>query len=311
MELNDDQRVMRLMSRRTLLAGGGLSLGMFLIGCAHPRSDPSVVPRMTIVSVDGHVIVPTPGATEGTAKAATTTTGPVVFIDPGHGGVDSGAIGTTNDGQDVDEKTVTLDLALRTATKLRSAGYQVVLSRTSDELPGLLATDLTPDGEALTPQGVLNDLQRRIDRANASGAKLFLSIHLNANDDPSVTGTETFYDSTRSFATENSLFAQSVQQHLIAALRANGYTTPDLGVIDDTTIEGNSLGVLPDIYNHLVLLGPGVSGQLRPTLMPGALSESLFLSNPDEATAATEPEMQDLIAGAYAAAISQVVPLKS
>ncbi|HEX3724352.1 MAG TPA: N-acetylmuramoyl-L-alanine amidase, partial [Nitrolancea sp.] len=219
-------------------------------------------------------------------------------------GVDNGATGTTIDGETVYEKTIALALAQRTATKLRAAGYKVVLSRTTDALPGLLASDLTPDGQSLTDQGVLNDLQRRIDRANASGAKFLLSIHLNANDDPSVSGTTTYYDSTRTFAAANLQFAQLVQTDLISGLRAKGYTTPDLGVLDDTDLDGNDLGVLPGTYNHLVLLGPASPGQLRPSLMPGALNESLFLSNVSEATAATQAAMQDLLASGYARAIS-------
>lgn len=242
----------------------------------------------------------------GFGAGATPSTGrSVVFIDPGHGGVDQGAIGITADGQPVNEKTVTLAIALKAQALLKSEGYQVILSRTADTLPGLTADDLSPAGNALTPEGVLSDLQRRIDRANASGAQLFLSIHCNASDEPSARGAETYYDSTRSFASDNLRWAQLVQQDLIAALHGQGYDTPDRGVIDDTTLKTAGLGVLPASYNHLVLLGPAVSGQLRPTAMPGALSEAFFLSNRAEATAAMDPAVQDLVARGYATAVMQ------
>lgn len=202
------------------------------------------------------------------------------------------------------EKTITLALAQQTAAKLRARGYRVVLYRNTDALPGLTKADLTADGTELTPQGVLDDLQRRIDKANASGAKVLLSIHLNAYDDPSVAGAETFYDPDRPFAADNQRLARLVQGDLIAALRAAGYRTPDRGVVDDTTLQAPGVGSLHD-YDHLVLLGPAVPGQLRPSQLPGALSESLFLSNPPEATAALDPQVQDVIAGAFAQAIAE------
>ena len=68
-------------------------------------------------------------------------------------------------------------------------------------------------------------------------------------------------------------------------------------------LETSSLGTLPDDYNHLVLLGPAISGRLRPTQMPGALNEVFFLTNPAEATAATDPSVQDLVASGYAQAV--------
>ena len=251
---------------------------------------------------------PQPDPSPNAPRSATTTPppgSPVVFLDPGHGGVDTGTIGITDDGSSVDEKTITLAIALRTAAILQRDGIQVVLSRTNDSLPGSTPADYTADGTMLTPDGVLADLQRRIDKANASGARVLLSIHMNAFDDPSVRGAETFYDASRSFGAQNKRFATLVQNDLIAAFRANGYDTPDRGVTPDGELLTDSLGSLPVSYQHLVLLGPAVEGHLRSTQMPGALSEAFYLSNPSEATAATQPAMQELIATAYAHAIEE------
>ena len=237
---------------------------------------------------------------------ATPTAMPILaFIDPGHGGVDTGTIGYTDTGQQVEEKNITLAVALRTAKDLRQDGIGTELSRTTDSLPGSTPADYTANGTALTADGVLADLQRRINRANASGARVLLSIHMNSYSDPSVGGSETFYDSSRSFGAQNKQFAQDVQSSVIAALRANGYTTPDRGITDDTTLRADSLGTLEESYDHLVLLGPGVPGRLQPSRMPGALSEPMFLSDPAEATAVVQPAMQDLLARAYATAIEK------
>jgi N-acetylmuramoyl-L-alanine amidase len=241
------------------------------------------------------------------ARAGSTTGGAdqtsLVFLDPGHGGVDFGASGHTRAGAPVAEKNLTLAIALNVARRLRQDGISVALSRTDDSLPGATPADYTADGTMLTPDGVLADLQRRIDRANASGALVLLSIHFNAYSDPAIGGSETFYDAARPFAAQNERFAGLVQSSLIDALRAAGYATPDRGITDDSTLQAESLGALQGSYNHLVLLGPAVPGRLRPSQMPGALSEPMFVSNPEEATALVTPEMQDLLAGAYVKAI--------
>jgi N-acetylmuramoyl-L-alanine amidase len=246
---------------------------------------------------------PTPALTP-TVLPNPAATPVLVFLDPGHGGVDTGTIGGTQDGTTVEEKTIALAIAERTADHLRADGVSVALSRSDDSLPGSTPADYTPDGNALTPAGVLADLQRRIDRANASGAAVMLSIHLNAFADPAVEGTETFYDSSRPFATESESFATLVQSDLIAALRAHGYDTPDRGVTDDAQLVTETLGATAG-YNHLVLLGPAIPGQLQPSEMPSALSEPFFLSSPVEATAIQQPAMQELVATAYTQAIEQ------
>jgi len=250
------------------------------------------------------VSVATAAATAPAGSGSEATAGQIlVYLDPGHGGVDTGTIGTTEDGTTVEEKNIALAIALRTAEHLRADGIGVVLSRTDDSLPGSTPANYSPDGKMLTPDGVLADLQRRIDRANQSGAHVLLSIHLNGFTDPSVEGAETFYDPSRPFGDQSKQFATLVQNALIADLRAKGYDTPDRGVTSDEDLQTESLGSLAGNYNHLVLLGPAVPDRLRPSQMPGALSEPLFLSNPTEATAVTQPDVQDLIATSYAKAI--------
>jgi N-acetylmuramoyl-L-alanine amidase len=246
-----------------------------------------------------------PTAVPTRAPTPTTASRPVVFIDAGHGGVDTGTIGTTSDGTQVEEKNMALALALQTAADLRNAGYNVVLSRTDDSLPGSQPSDYTDGGTTLTASGVLHDLQRRIDRANASGAKLLLSIHLNAFSDPSIAGTQTFYDGARPFAAQSERFAALVQNNIVGALHADGYSFPDRGVTDDQDLQAESLGALSGDYNHIVLLGPAVPGQLQPSQMPGALCETLFLSDPAEATAVVQSQVQQVIAAGYAKAVEE------
>jgi len=111
----------------------------------------------------------------------------VVVIDPGHGGVDPGAVGF------VVEKEVTLDLALRLRQLLQKEGIEVVLTRHSD-------AHLSPDKAT--------DLGLRAEMAN-SKRNLFISIHVNSA--PNVTqGIETYYFGN---TIDASLLAQVIREN--------------------------------------------------------------------------------------------------
>jgi len=93
----------------------------------------------------------------------------VLVIDPGHGGVETGATGPTG----LREKEVALDLARRLQRRfLRDRRLTVVLTRDTDQLIG-------------------HDERTAI--ANYNRADLFLSIHLNASPRSTATGAETYF----------------------------------------------------------------------------------------------------------------------
>ena len=97
----------------------------------------------------------------------------IIVIDPGHGGIEHGAVGPTG----LMEKDITLALAKRLKRALRRAdrSLSVVLTRDEDRLVGL---------------------DERTAIANHNRADLFLSIHLNASPRKNATGAETYYLST-------------------------------------------------------------------------------------------------------------------
>jgi len=80
--------------------------------------------------------------------------GPLVCLDPGHGGDDSGA-----NYNGVMEKVPNLDIALWTRKILQANGYAVLMTRTGDQTLSL---------------------QQRCDIANNGGATIFVAIHNNA-----------------------------------------------------------------------------------------------------------------------------------
>ena len=98
-----------------------------------------------------------------------------VFIDPGHGGKDPGAVGNG-----LQEKDVVLDIAKRISKMLEQyEGVQVKLSRKDDRFI---------------------ELSERARMANAWGADYFVSVHINAGGG---IGFETFIYTSRSAGSIN------------------------------------------------------------------------------------------------------------
>ncbi len=90
-----------------------------------------------------------------------------VFIDPGHGGKDPGAVVG-----DAYEKTINLDIALKVEALLKAKGVDVEMSRDTD---------------------VYLTLSNRAQKANNYSADAFVSIHANAASNLYADGVETFH----------------------------------------------------------------------------------------------------------------------
>jgi len=90
-----------------------------------------------------------------------------VYVDPGHGGADPGAVG-----HGIKEEDIALAVGLRVADILKRHGVQVKMSRTTD---------------------VGKSLRVRTDEANAWGADAYVSIHCNAAASASAEGFEVWH----------------------------------------------------------------------------------------------------------------------
>jgi len=232
-----------------------------------------------------------------------------VFLDAGHGGPDTGAVGNTAAGQPVQEKNLTLPVVLDAAALLRADGYRVVLSRTQD-VP-LVATDVmaTPMSGALTVAGIHRDHVGRTRCADVVGASVLISVHFNGFDDASAGGITTVYDPSRPFSARNQRLARLIQQDVRGALAAHGWQVADRGVVPDTDAGGPAHSPQGEDYGHLMILGPASPGyQDVPSMMPGALVEPLFITNPTEASIAASPDGQRMIAKGIVAAAEQFDP---
>ncbi len=159
----------------------------------------------------------------------------LIAIDPGHGGNDPGAI---NNAYGLTESHLTLQLSMMVRDELRRLGWKVIMTREGDNEVG------DPGGDDH------QELQARCDVANAAGARLFVSIHINASTSSSLNGTTTYY-----YRQADKQFAQAVQ----AATVGND------GIAND--------GVKREAF-YVV----------KHTIMPAVLVETAFLSNPHDAT---------------------------
>jgi N-acetylmuramoyl-L-alanine amidase len=218
----------------------------------------------------------------------------VIVIDPGHGGPDSGTVHTGPGGKiDLLEKNITLAISLKTAELLRAEGYQVVLTRTTDASPNTPPQDLNGDGSV----DELDDLEARINLANAARGEVFLSIHINSNGEPnSAGGIETWYCADRPFGAKSQLLARLVQQASVASLQEQtGYSPLDRSIRDDKLLDNDG--------THFVVLGPVSPRHQVATEMPGVITEALFINNDAEAVLLTDPRTINALASGYAKAL--------
>ena len=264
------------------------------------RSQKSSTPAMTALDpsqfADGSCI-----AFEPTAGNVHKT----VFLDAGHGGIDPGGVGETSSGQRVAESTVNLAVELQTMALLRSHGYRVVVSRTTDTTVARLTSEDLENG-LLSNTGVHNDVAARALCANLGKADLLVGIYQDAAGSAAAAGSVTLYDGVRPFATQNQTFANMLQANVLTALNAQGWQIPDDGVNLDGGYGSSTSNSETAHYSHLMLLGPAQAGYFdTPSLMPGALIEPLYLTDPFEGSLAVNPAAQAAIASGITQAVLQ------
>ena len=211
----------------------------------------------------------------------------VIAIDPGHGGKDPGAIGPKG----TREKDITLAVAKRLAALIAKE-------------PGMRPY-LTRDGDSFVP------LRKRMTKARAQGADLFISIHADAFKDADVRGSAVFTLSPRGASSEAAKWLADREN---AADLVGGV---DLGEADNVLAT-----VLLDMSQNATMEHSGLAAQmvldklqgvgalhhrrvqqagfvvLKSPDIPSLLVEAAFISNPDEEARLTNPAQQQRLAEA-------------
>lgn len=179
------------------------------------------------------------------------------LIDPGHGGTFPGRV---ND--NVLEKDINLDIALKLDQLLEETGAQVVMTRRSD-------IDLIPQ-ESKEQKLLLqqrDDLEQRVQIGKQAQADYMISIHCNSIPNEKWRGAQTFYNPDDP---ESKALAEAIQQML----------TSQLGDYERTA--------LPREDTYL----------FRNATVPTVIVECGFLSNKEEAASLQDSAYQQELAWA-------------
>ncbi|EIT84017.1 germination specific N-acetylmuramoyl-L-alanine amidase [Fictibacillus macauensis ZFHKF-1] len=108
--------------------------------------------------------------------------GKVIILDPGHGGMDGGAVGKGG----VLEKDITLDISLKLRDYLQEAGALVIMTRERDK-------DLGDPSVEKVRKRKMQDLRKRKEIINGSHGDLYVSVHLNALPASQWRGAQVFF----------------------------------------------------------------------------------------------------------------------
>jgi N-acetylmuramoyl-L-alanine amidase len=125
--------------------------------------------------------------------------GKIIYLDPGHGGVDPGA-----GEEEPFEKDIALSVTLKVRDYLQQQGALVIMTREKD-------VDLADKGLKGYSKRKVQDLKRRLDLINDSEADFFATIHLNAIPSSKWKGAQTFYSTNFK---ENKRAAKLIQDEL-------------------------------------------------------------------------------------------------
>lgn len=123
---------------------------------------------------------------------------PVIVLDAGHGGLDSGAVGKNG----VLEKDVNLDVVLDLRDMLEMSGFEVVLTRDAD----ISIYDAGVEG---IRNQKLSDMDNRLEIIQKYPDSIFLCIHQNNYTDPQYFGAQMFYNNNNP---DNRTLAQIMQR---------------------------------------------------------------------------------------------------
>lgn len=228
-----------------------------------------------------------------------------VCIDPGHGGSDRGrTFAGDGDVPPLEEAVYVLEQGRSLQDRLRSKGYVVVMTRTEDKDVNADGADVNGDGKTVADSdrdGTYDEIQARINVCNRSNADLLISVHLNGFDTGKPSGYESWYTADRPFGTQSEVFAQLGVESIGERMAAEGYTPENRGAKDDGTYSIDDSD--PMLAHNMLLTGPAIPGQLTASQMPGAIMESLFITNLDDIAFLRSANGNDLIADSFVDAI--------
>ncbi len=233
-----------LTSRRQVLKTGLAALT--LSGMSH-----AIAKEETLKTSNGH------------SKPKTKKTGSkrLVMLDPGHGGIDTGAIGRNGS----QEKHVVLAIAKNVRAILRNHGIDARLTRT---------------GDTFIP------LYDRVEIAHKHGADLFMSIHADGFTNPKAAGASVFALSNRGASSAMAKYLSERENradevHLLQQVLFDLVQTDTIK--NSLTLGSHILKKIKPIHKlHSRTTEQAAFVVLKSPSIPSVLVETSFITNPEE-----------------------------
>lgn len=218
---------------------------------------------------------------------------PTVVIDPGHGGVDPGAVGVSG----TYEKDLVLAYGLALRDALQATGtYRVVMTR---------------DDDRFIP------LRGRVQIANEAGGDLFLSLHANTNPSRKLRGASVYtLSETASDSEAAALAAKENKADIIAGVDLSGQNETVSQILIDLA-QRETMNLSKGLGNAMVdSLGKYTSllknthrfagfAVLKSPSVPSVLVEVGYMSHPDEERLLRSSEQRAKITKALVEAVSE------
>lgn len=181
---------------------------------------------------------------------------PVIVLDAGHGGIDSGCVSA--DG--AEEKDINLSILLKLRDMLKVGGFKVEVTRDTDR--SIHDTGVTGLGNQKK-----SDMKNRLDIINSFDNAVFVSIHQNQFTDPKYSGAQMFYP------------LESAESERLASI-----------------MQGNFAALLqPENTREIKPVGTEIY-LLHNAKCPAVMAECGFLSNEAEAALLETEEYQSKVA---------------
>jgi N-acetylmuramoyl-L-alanine amidase len=287
-------------------SGGGAVSGVFAEALATATTDvASLPPSPTVPPIPTETPPPPTAAPTDTPQPGKPLAERRVGLDPGHGPRhDLGAVLVDPDTKKLvlAEDELNLDIAKRMREILVARGAEVTMTREDrDEFAVPWPPDTNGDGDEETQA---DDLQHRIDILNAANVEVFLSIHANSSSNPAKRkGAQALYCGTDdcAFSAESKRLGKLTLDHLEMGLDEAGYPLQDRELRSDYWAD--CAGCPP---GHLFLLGPAQEPRHpRASAMPGVIIEAMYVTSPVEAEQLLMDRVRDVIALAYADALTE------
>lgn len=195
----------------------------------------------------------------------------VVMIDPGHGGIDSGAVGEEGS----EEKHVVLEIAGHIRQLLSNHPH--------------IEARLTRDGDHFIPLG------ERVEIAHQHGADLFMSIHADGFTSPEANGASVFALSNRGASSRMARYLSERENAAdnvggVKAAQKDHYLQQVLFDLVQTDTIKNSLTLGKHVLNqirpmhhlHSQHTEQAAFAVLKSPSIPSVLVETSFITNPAE-----------------------------